>query len=178
MFEKLGDWPEYAGLFADLVSNWEAIRDEGLALMENGRFVPWREPDLYDGNWDVFGIFWAGRELERRSAAPLTRDILGAWQPSALNGGFSLLRPGTEIKPHIGYTSEVIRLHLGLDIPESDANRLGIKVGEEARGWANGELMLFDDTIEHSAWNRCDKARMILLVDLRRPEGKKKEARG
>ncbi len=174
MFERLEDWPEFAGLFAELVEHWEEIRKEGLSLVERGRFSPWREPELYDGKWDVYGVFWLGREMEKKSLAPMTRDILGAWQPSAMNGGFSLLRPGTEIKPHVGYTSEVIRLHLGLDVQEEDPEKIGIRVGGETRGWKNGELMLFDDTIEHSAWNRSDSERLILLVDLLRPAGKKK----
>ena len=77
------------------------------------------------------------------------------------------LQPHTEISPHCGYTDLVYRCHLGLVVPENCA----IRVGTETREWREGRTMFFEDSVEHSAWNRSDSVRVVLLLDfLKRPE--------
>ena len=44
------------------------------------------------------------------------------------------------------------------------------RVGNEVREWRQGTAWLFDDTIEHEAWNGSDQTRVILLFDVWRPE--------
>lgn len=100
----------------------------------------------------------ATRALE---AAPLC-TIPGA-TPSAL---FSRLRPGAAIPPHNGLINVRLICHLPLIIP-SDC---GLRVGGETRSWREGELVIFDDTIEHEAWNRSKETRVVLLFDIWRPE--------
>lgn len=178
MFENFQSWPEFAGIKADLEAHAGSIREEAVALLaQEGGFKPWHEPEIYEGGWDVYGLFWAGREHERRTRAPRTKTVLGAWQPTVFNAGFSALRPGVRIKPHVGYTVDVVRLHLGLVVPESDPSKLGLRVCSEVRPWREGECHLFDDTQEHEAWNRGSETRVVLLVDLLRPAGREKGAR-
>jgi Aspartyl/Asparaginyl beta-hydroxylase len=43
-------------------------------------------------------------------------------------------------------------------------------VGNESRPWREGELMLFDDSMEHEAWNNSGELRAVLLFDVWRPE--------
>jgi aspartyl/asparaginyl beta-hydroxylase (cupin superfamily) len=43
-------------------------------------------------------------------------------------------------------------------------------VGGEAREWRVGTAWVFDDTIEHEAWNDSDEARAILIFDVWNPE--------
>jgi aspartyl/asparaginyl beta-hydroxylase (cupin superfamily) len=38
------------------------------------------------------------------------------------------------------------------------------------REWQVGKLMIFDDTIEHEAWNDSDEDRILLIFDIWRPE--------
>ena len=38
------------------------------------------------------------------------------------------------------------------------------------RDWVAGKAWVFDDTIEHEAWNSSDATRVILLFDIWRPE--------
>jgi aspartate beta-hydroxylase len=38
------------------------------------------------------------------------------------------------------------------------------------REWEEGRAWVFDDTIEHEAWNESDRTRVILLFDIERPE--------
>lgn len=95
--------------------------------------------------------------------------------PLVYNAGFSVMRAGSIIKPHQGYTGDVVRYHLGLIVPVEDPHEVGIRVGHEVRGWKAGESMLFDDMQEHETWNRSDKDRVVLLVDLMRPDEKSKK---
>ena len=83
--------------------------------------------------------------------------------PSVL---FSLLRPGAHIPPHNGYTNARLICHLPLIVP----GNCSLRVGNETRSWREGELMIFDDSIEHEAWNGSGELRAILLFDVWRPE--------
>ena len=78
--------------------------------------------------------------------------------------GFSFLAPGTVIRPHIGYSGEVLRCHLGLIVPEGCA----LRVGAETRNWDAGKRLVFDDTVEHEAWNSGAEGRAVLLIYFRR----------
>jgi hypothetical protein len=176
VFESFENWPELAGLRADLEGHADAIGQEARALLapDCSALSPWREPEIYEGGWDVLGLFWGGREMERRSKAPLTKSILESWLPLVFNAGFSALRPGARIKPHVGYTADVLRLHLGAVVPSSDPQVAGLRVGSQTRGWQEGACLLFDDTQEHAAWNLGASTRVVLLVDLLRPVGREK----
>jgi aspartyl/asparaginyl beta-hydroxylase (cupin superfamily) len=43
-------------------------------------------------------------------------------------------------------------------------------VGNETREWVEGKAWLFDDTMEHEAWNRSSALRVVLLFEVWRPE--------
>ncbi len=45
----------------------------------------------------------------------------------------------------------------------------GFRVGSETREWRIGEGWVFDDTIEHEAWNDSDEPRYILICDIWSP---------
>lgn len=78
----------------------------------------------------------------------------------------SLLKPGKKIPPHHGMLNPRYICHLPLVVPGNGALRLG----SQKREWHKGELLAFDDTIEHEAWNNSDEDRLVLLFDVWRPE--------
>jgi len=41
--------------------------------------------------------------------------------------------------------------------------------GNETRAWRSNEAWVFDDTIEHEAWNDSDDLRVVLIFDLWAP---------
>ena len=45
----------------------------------------------------------------------------------------------------------------------------GFRVGATTREWNVGEAFVFDDTIEHEAWNRSDRLRAVLIFDVWNP---------
>jgi aspartate beta-hydroxylase len=83
--------------------------------------------------------------------------------PSVL---FSLLRPRTRIRPRHGFMNTRLTCHLPLIIPQDCALRVGNKI----RTWREGEVVLFDDSIEHEAWNLSKELRVVMIFDVWRPE--------
>jgi aspartyl/asparaginyl beta-hydroxylase (cupin superfamily) len=79
----------------------------------------------------------------------------------------SKLNPGTHIKAHRGPTNLRLRCHLGIQIPTGDC---GLKVDGETRHWKEGKCLVFDDSLEHEAWNYGSMPRMVLIIDFWHPD--------
>jgi aspartyl/asparaginyl beta-hydroxylase (cupin superfamily) len=86
---------------------------------------------------------------------------------------FSLLRPGARIAAHTGMFNTRLVCHLPLIVPPG----CRFRVGNEVREWEEGKLLIFDDTIEHEAWNDGDGDRVVLIFDIWRPELSERERR-
>lgn len=80
---------------------------------------------------------------------------------------YSVLKPGKKISPHRGPYQGVLRYHLGLIIPKSEACH--IKILGVTHCWQEGKSFIFDDTYEHEAQNLSQEERVILFVDFFRP---------
>jgi aspartyl/asparaginyl beta-hydroxylase (cupin superfamily) len=152
-------------------------------LADEGTFAPYvrsvpgqpRPPEsamLDNPAWSAFYIWKDGALVPENAArcpctiaalegAPLNR--LPARSPSIL---FSLLRPRTRIPPHNGLVNTRLICHLPLIVPPG----CGLRVGNETRHWVEGQAWVFDDSIEHEAWNDSDQTRVILLFEIWRPE--------
>ncbi|HUQ29124.1 MAG TPA: aspartyl/asparaginyl beta-hydroxylase domain-containing protein [Usitatibacter sp.] len=160
------------------------IRDELLAVMhEPSSFQPYVQSDpsrprnaqagmLDNPAWSAFYLVKDGLAIEANAArCPRTmaalRDVpfprVAGRTPSVL---FSLLRPGAHIPAHNGFLNTRLICHLPLVVPPG----CSFRVGNEVREWAEGRAWLFDDTIEHEAWNRGPGTRVVLLFDVWRPE--------
>jgi aspartate beta-hydroxylase len=81
------------------------------------------------------------------------------------NAFFSILEPRTRIPPHTGVTNARLTVHLPLIVPP----QCGFRVGSETRAWVSGRAWVFDDSIEHEAWNGSDTPRAILIFDIWNP---------
>lgn len=147
-----------------LEAGYPMIRAEYDALDPAG-LLPWPERAVYNHGWTVFGLYAFGRRLDDGCArCPHLAALLEAI-PGLTTAGFSVLAPGAHIRPHTGYTATVLRCHLGIDVPPDCA----LRVGSETRTWQEGRCLVFDDTVEHEAWNRSDRPRVVLLLDFVRP---------
>lgn len=78
---------------------------------------------------------------------------------------FSALEPHTHIPAHTGSTNVRLLTHLPLILP----GEARFRVGNDMRQWRMGEAWVFDDTIEHEAWNDADEMRVILIFDVWNP---------
>lgn len=78
---------------------------------------------------------------------------------------FSVLKPGAHIPPHTGVSNTRLVVHLPLIVPR----HCRFRVGNETRTWTKGEAWVFDDTIEHEAFNDSEETRIILIFDVWQP---------
>lgn len=151
-----------------LRDNWQAIRDEVLAYeKEYGNITGM-------GSYSpaaVSGVDWSTINLmsymvlyhDNRKKFPILTSITDKI-PSITTVTISVLSPDTEIKPHYGDTNGVIRVHLGLIVPDPYPV-IGMKVGGEDTGWKEGELLLFTIVKQHSVWSKSKHKRYVLLLD-------------
>jgi hypothetical protein len=147
-----------------LESNWNAIREEYLALRASS-FDPWVQGHMHGGGWTVFGLFAIGQRIPAAcEQCPRTADALQR-VPGLSMAGFSRLDPRTHVKPHVGWAGSVYRLHLALVVPPE----CRLRVLAETRSWQEGRCLIFDDTVEHEAWNNSDSPRGVLMLDFLRP---------
>ena len=122
--------------------------------------------------WSAFYLWQHGELVQENTArCPRTvRALDGVPFASVKNRSpsvmFSLLKPGAHIPPHTGEVNTRLVCHLPLIVPEN----CHLRVGNETRQVVAGQAWLFDDTIEHEAWNRSNQTRVILLFEVWRPE--------
>ena len=132
-----------------------------------GQFAPLD----YNPDWSAYFLWHHGKRIDAHAArCPDTMAMLElAPQVDVLNRApaafFSALKPRTRIPPHHGATNCRLTVHLPLVIPPDCA----LQVGNHVRPWTPGELLIFDDTIEHAAWNDSDQLRVVLIFDIWHP---------
>jgi aspartate beta-hydroxylase len=130
----------------------------------------WRELNN-SRRWGAFFLWREGVAIaENLARCPRTAAALEAWPACDLPGCaptamFSILEPRTRIPPHTGVNNSRLVVHLPLVVPPS----CGFRVGAETREWTPGQAFVFDDTIEHEAWNDSDEWRAVLIVDIWNP---------
>jgi hypothetical protein len=166
-----------------LEAAFPAIAAEAAAVLENRAGVapyiahnpnrPAALKDLVDDpRWSAFYLQRDGAIVADNAArCPSTMAALEnlpmpkirAHSPMAM---FSILAPGTHIKPHHGVLNTRLICHLPLIVPPG----CRLRVGNHVRDVEAGKLMIFDDSIEHEAWNDSDAPRVVLLFEIWRPD--------
>ena len=152
-------------------------------LKEDSVFTPYIEANprlpqteslemLNNPAWSAFYL-WKHGELVAQNAARCPKTVSALEDvpfarvpnrsPSVL---FSLLRPGARIPPHTGEVNTRLICHLPLIVPDN----CRFRVGNDTRVLAEGKAWVFDDTMEHEAWNGSERTRVILLFEIWRPE--------
>lgn len=168
----------------DLIARTPQIKSEIKTIARNpALFAPYLESGpgtsanshnamVDNSDWSAFYLIKDGKEVEgAREICPETFDALRAVDLCQTQGGtpsvlFSLLKPGAHIPPHTGMLNCRLICHLPLIVPPA----CGLRVGNQTIEWTEGELIAFDDSIEHEAWNHSQDDRIVLLFDVWRPE--------
>jgi aspartyl/asparaginyl beta-hydroxylase (cupin superfamily) len=160
---------------ASIETNWRDIRAELDRVLLRRNELP-NIQDITvdaksiteDSGWKIFLLVAYGIQSKLNiSRCPQTWRIVQQI-PGLKTAMFSVFQPGKRLPPHRGPYNGVLRLHLGLLVPEHDGN-LGIRVGSEQRSWSEGKVLIFDDAYEHEAWNETDMPRVVLFVDFEKP---------
>jgi len=121
-----------------------------------------------DSRWKTFFLIGFGKRSERNTAlCPRTWEAVRNI-PGLKTAMFSIFEPGKHLPPHRAPYNGVLRLHLGLIVPEP-REKIGIRVYDQVCHWQEGRALVFDDAYEHEAWNDSDKVRVVLFVDFVKP---------
>jgi aspartate beta-hydroxylase len=122
-------------------------------------------------DWSVYNLLDDGAPIrEHVEKCPKTAAVLAQlplcdipdYAPGAY---FSVLKPRTRLPAHTGTTNTRSIVHLPLVIPEG----CSFRVGSQVRAWQKGKAWVFDDTIDHEAWNDSDQVRIVLIFDIWNP---------
>jgi len=160
---------------AGIEREWRAVRDELDRVLVRKAELP-NVQDITvdaavlsrDADWKIFPLIAYGiRSQPNIDLCPATWRILRGI-PGLKTAMFSILEPGKSIPAHRGPYNGVLRLHLGLRIPEP-REQLTIRVGTEQRHWQEGRVLIFDDAYEHEVRNASSELRVVLFVDFEKP---------
>ena len=177
-FSKVGNPPVYDNTTfpwaAEVEREWPAIRAELDRLLTRRDELPAFHEiagDVgsisTDRDWKTFIIRGYGMTSDAAiKACPETWRILEKI-PGLTSAMFSIFEPGKHLPPHRGPYNGVLRFHLGLIVPKSDA--VAIRVYDRICHWEEGKALIFDDAYEHEAWNHSDQLRVVLFVDFVKP---------
>jgi len=171
--------------------NFEAIRDELLALRSQRGFQPLKIPNWASksnsiaspdgsgsvshdkGDWNVFYLFLHEVQFpENLERCPVTARLLRELGSRGYQHAFfSALTPGTHIIKHHGPTNKKLRVHL----PLVGASGSKLRVADQILHGEEGKCMVFDDSFEHEAWHHGESTRIVLVFDVWHPDLTDKE---
>lgn len=121
-----------------------------------------------DDQWKTFFLKGVGMDCEENARrCPETMKALSLI-PGCTTGFFSILSPRKHIPHHRGPWAGVLRLHLGLMVPEP-RHECRIRIADQVYAWSEGKAVVFDDTYNHEVWNDTNGYRVVLFVDFERP---------
>ncbi len=176
---RLGNPPVYENAAFPWVSaierDWRTIRGELDGVLDRKAALP-NVQDITldaasitrDAGWKVFILMAYGvRSQPSIALCPETWRIVRRI-PGLTTAMFSVFEPGKRLPLHRGPYNGVLRLHLGLLVPEA-SDRVAIRIASETHQWGEGRALVFDDAYEHEAWNESDRPRVVLFVDFAKP---------
>jgi len=152
-----------------LLQNFSAIYDEAMKSLEYSKSI---KNDVFfqgiaDDGWKRFYLKWYGPlDPMAKKLCPVTCAILQSI-PEVKLGMFSILQPGSHIKPHYGPARMCLRYHLGISTPNDD--NCFIDINGSRYSWRDKKDIVFDDTRLHYVQNNTNQARIILFLDIERP---------
>lgn len=155
----------------ELQRHWQTVLAEFEGVRHRGEtFNPYEDQytqDLGWTGWQTWHVYRQGRFTDNASIqCPTTVASVAASPHGVRESMFSVLSPGTHLKPHTGGVNLFLTVHLPLVVPPD----CGLRVGDETRVWVPGQLLVFDDSFIHEAWNWSDRDRAVLLWDIWHPD--------
>lgn len=186
-YPRLPQIPFYPREAFDWVAQLEAaapaMRGEARAVLARGQGLsPYVEADptrpskghvlLGKEEWSAFYLWRDGQPVSENVAhCPATAAAIADLPMPRITGRspmaiFSVLKPKTHIPAHWGMLNTRLICHIPLIVPD----HCRLRVGNETRAVEFGKAMIFDDSIEHEAWNDSDETRVVLLFEIWRPE--------
>ncbi len=160
---------------AEIESEWRTVRKELEKVLTRKDELPEFHEIASDvasisaaPGWKTFLLSAYGvKSAQNIALCPETWHTLKK-VPGLKTAMFSIFEPGKHLPAHRGPYNGLLRLHLGLIVPEP-RDQVAIRVQNRICHWEEGRAIVFDDAYEHEAWNRTDKVRVVLFVDFVKP---------
>ena len=178
-YSRVGNPPVYDNAVfpwtAEIERHWQPIRAELERVLDRQSELPCFQDissDVatisQDRGWKTFFLMGYGLSSARNVAqCPQTWQVVKGI-PGLKTAMFSIFEPGKHLPAHRGPYNGVLRLHLGLIVPEP-REKVAIRVDSQLCHWEEGRVMVFDDAYEHEAWNHTLLTRVVLFVDFVKP---------
>lgn len=154
---------------ADVEAAFPAVRAELDALLAAGVAFPETSEvighDLgNEGSWTTYMLCAYGSWLDvNTTRCPVTTETVRR-VPGVTIAGFAVLHAGAHLPRHRG-PGKSLRYHLGLRVPEPPGS-CRIEIGDGGHAWAEGVSLVFDDAVDHEAWNDTDQDRYVLFLEV------------
>jgi ornithine lipid ester-linked acyl 2-hydroxylase len=165
-FYNKNDFPN----ILELENHFTTLKEELLNLIKMNKEESWLRtfPSYVKSEeqkaWKVFSFLFFSMKFPSHAAlCPKTANLIYGIS-EIMSCDYSYMKANTKILPHKGYSRMVLRCHLPLIVPKGDL--CGIRVGDETKYWKEGELLIFDDSFEHEAWNNSNEDRVVLMFDI------------
>ena len=134
---------------AEIERDWKLVRTELDSVMTFRDQMPSFQDILKevgaiqsDNNWKTYFLAGIGMDCgKNRQHCPATVRLLEKI-PGMTTAFFSILSPGKHIPAHRGAWNGILRLHLGLMVPEP-RERVRIRIGNDFYSWREGEALIF-----------------------------------
>lgn len=156
----------------NIKKDFNKVRQEVINLDE--KWIEWPEKYLYDGkdNWTIIPLFVFDKYSSYVEKLPTLYNFLKNIKGLKI-ASLSKMKPGTKLIPHQGWgdhSNYVLRCHYGIIV---EKNKCYISVLnnniEELKYQEENEWLVFDDSKTHYAENMSCDDRIVLIIDIVRP---------
>ncbi len=168
-----------------IYDNLNNYKKEVNNIVNNKNWFNWVEKDLYEGNtktsdWKILPFYgfniWVKDNCDL--CPELTKFIKSI--PGLKTAILSKMGPDTVLTEHRGWghhSNKVLRCHFGFDIPNncfvSVGDYEGNKIKREVKQHEQDKWLIFDDSKFHFTYNKSNKNRIVLIIDIDRPNNVK-----
>lgn len=166
------DAPLIKDLSQTLSTNHSCIQQEYLNALESQdepltQTINTGEQLLDKGAWQNYKIGALGQySPEAKQLFPETVALLSPFNERIFSAEFIAMEPDTCLPPHTDATNAYLVAHLGLQVPEN----CGLQVKNQIQEFHQGDVVFFDQSFIHSAWNKGETTRTNLLITFFHPD--------
>ena len=151
--------------YPEIRAEYDALRSAGVRFPQTSDVVGLDQGNV--GGWSTYILCSYGTWIDATSRRmPTTCRVLRS-VPRLQIAGIAVLQAGAHLPRHRG-PAKTVRYHLGLEVPEPRGSSR-FMIGSTEHRWAEGVSVLFDDSVEHEAWNDADQDRAVLFIETRWP---------
>lgn len=154
-----------------LENNFEVIKSETDSFVKENELIPYFNKSLLSkkNSWKTEGLLFWGYFFRKKHSSFQETWKIAKQIPGIVSFSVSELAAESKIKPHNGDTNAIIRVHLPITVPAGLPD-CSFTVNGDTRPWEEGKVLFFNDAQTHEAQNLTNQKRLVLLIDVIRPE--------